>query len=71
VPPQVYERLERNKPLTLEKMRTAQLVPPTERGLEAGGDADVMEILATLNEAQAVRHGKIEIGGIAAGSGNV
>ena len=55
VPHQIYERLERDEPSAWEKTRTAQLVPPTERGLEPGGDVDVREILATLNEAQAVR----------------
>ncbi|PVH90605.1 hypothetical protein DM02DRAFT_607276, partial [Periconia macrospinosa] len=69
VPSQVYERLERDEPSAWEKTRTAQLVPPTERGLEAGEDVDVKEILATLNQPQAVRHEEMEEGGIVAGSG--
>ena len=69
VPPQVYERLEHDEPSAWEKTRTAQLVPPTERGLEAGDDVDVREILATLNQPQAVRHGEMEEGGIVASSG--
>jgi hypothetical protein len=67
VPRQVYERLERDEPSAWEKTRTAQLVPQTERGLEAGDDVDVREVLATLNEEQAARHDGMEDGGVAAG----
>jgi hypothetical protein len=63
VPPQVYERLERDEPSAWEKTRTAEIVPPTERGLEAGEDMDVREILATLNQSDAMRHGEREEGG--------
>ncbi|KAF2177813.1 hypothetical protein K469DRAFT_351650 [Zopfia rhizophila CBS 207.26] len=70
VPPQVYDRLERDEPSALEKMRTAQLVPPTERGLEAGGDVDVREILAMLNQEQDVSPDGTEVGRIAPGSGD-
>jgi hypothetical protein len=54
VPSQVYDRLERNEPSAWEKTRTAQLVPPTERGLEEGKDVDVREVLALLNQEQDV-----------------
>jgi len=54
VPSQVYDRLERNEPSAWEKTRTAQLVPPTERGLEEGKDVDVREVLALLNQGQDV-----------------
>lgn len=50
VPCQVYERLERDEPTAWERIRTSQLVPATERGLEAGDPVDVREILATLNQ---------------------
>ncbi|KAL8284673.1 hypothetical protein RB600_009207, partial [Gaeumannomyces tritici] len=48
VPSQVYARLERNEPSAWEKARTGQVVPPTERGLEAGETRDVREVLAAL-----------------------
>ncbi|EJT69182.1 hypothetical protein GGTG_13291 [Gaeumannomyces tritici R3-111a-1] len=48
VPFQIYARLERNKPSAWEKARTGQVVPPTERGLEAGEPRDVREVLAAL-----------------------
>ncbi|KAL8303418.1 hypothetical protein RB600_007051 [Gaeumannomyces tritici] len=48
VPSQVYARLERNEPSAWEKARTGQIVPPTERGLEAGKPRDVREVLAAL-----------------------
>jgi hypothetical protein len=54
VPSQVYERLERNEPSAYEKTRTAHVVPPTERGLEAGRQVDVREILETLNRGEDV-----------------
>ncbi|KAH6954034.1 hypothetical protein BKA56DRAFT_625250 [Ilyonectria sp. MPI-CAGE-AT-0026] len=50
VPPQVYERLERNEPSAWEKARTGQLVPPAERGLEDEGSVDIREVLATLGQ---------------------
>jgi hypothetical protein len=46
VPSQVYTRLERNEPSVWEKVRTAQVVPPTERGLEEGQSTDIREVLA-------------------------
>lgn len=55
IPSQVYERLQRNEPSAWEKTRTAQLVPPTERGLQADEAIDVREILATLNEVQSIQ----------------
>ncbi|EGY20851.1 uncharacterized protein VDAG_02375 [Verticillium dahliae VdLs.17] len=46
---QVYERLERNEPSVGEKTRTAQVVPPTERGLEREENVDIREVLEMLN----------------------
>src|SRR5262249_11830485 len=54
VPVQIYERMERNEPSAWEKTRTAQLVPPTERGIEDGESMDIGEILATLSQGQDV-----------------
>ncbi|PVH91460.1 hypothetical protein DM02DRAFT_663979, partial [Periconia macrospinosa] len=66
----VYDRLERDEPSVLEKTRTAQLVPPTERGLEAGDAMDVREILAMLNQAQVGSPDGIEEGCVDSGSGD-
>ena len=54
VPPQIYTRLERNEPSVWEKTRTAQLVPPTERGLEEGEPTDIREPLASLERGDSV-----------------
>ncbi|KAJ3530216.1 hypothetical protein NM208_g9424 [Fusarium decemcellulare] len=49
VPPQIYERLERNEPSAWDKARTGQVVPRTERGLEDNGESvDIREVLETL-----------------------
>jgi hypothetical protein len=67
VPSQVYERLDRNEPSAWEKTRTAQLVPPTERGLDLGRDVDVREVLATLNNAQVATNNEEDGVGLVAG----
>ncbi|EKG09266.1 hypothetical protein MPH_13720, partial [Macrophomina phaseolina MS6] len=54
VPPQVYDRLERNEPSAMEKARTAHVVPPTEHGLEDGVPMDVQELLASLEQGHDV-----------------
>jgi hypothetical protein len=77
VPCQVYERLERDEPSAVEKTRTAQLVPPSERGLEVEDAMDVREILATLDQAdvgrlEGVEEGRTDVGnGDAEPDGNV
>jgi hypothetical protein len=71
VPDEVYERMEHDEPSAWEKTRTAQLVPPTERGLEAEGAVDVREILATLNQEQAARDSEMDGEGTAQRIGNV
>jgi hypothetical protein len=71
VPHQIYERLQREEPSAWEKTRTAQLVPQTERGLEAGDEVDVREVLDALHEEQAARPDGMEDGGDAAGGANV
>src|SRR2546429_4502067 len=50
VPSQVYGRLERNEPSAWEKVRTGQVVPPTERGLEEDGPVDIREVIAMLGQ---------------------
>ena len=50
VPPQIYNRLERNEPSGREKARTGQLVPAAERGMEEDGPVDIQEIIAELCE---------------------
>lgn len=57
VPSQVYARLERNEPLAWEKVRTGQVVPPTERGLEEDGPADIWEIIAMLGQGREAEEG--------------
>jgi hypothetical protein len=52
VPSQVYARLERNEPSGIEKTRTGQIVPPTERGQEDNGPTDIEEVLAMLGQRQ-------------------
>jgi hypothetical protein len=54
VPSHIYNRLERNEPSAKEKMQTAHIVPPTERGLEDQGPADIQELLASLEEGQGI-----------------
>ncbi|KAM6514370.1 hypothetical protein FALCPG4_015519 [Fusarium falciforme] len=54
VPPQVYERMERNEPSAWEKTRTAQVVPPAERGMDDEGPMEIEEVLAALHQGQDV-----------------
>ncbi|KAH6959988.1 hypothetical protein BKA56DRAFT_624022 [Ilyonectria sp. MPI-CAGE-AT-0026] len=49
VPPLVYEPMERNEPTAWEKTRTAQVVPPTERGMDDEESLEIEEVLARLN----------------------
>jgi hypothetical protein len=60
VPSQVYARLDHNKPSSWEKTTTAQIVPPTERGLEAADEVDVREMLAALTQAHVATDGEEE-----------
>jgi len=62
VPAQIYERLELNQPLASEKARTANVVPPTERGFELGEAVDVREVLATLNEDATLEVEETDVG---------
>jgi hypothetical protein len=70
VPSQVYDCMEQDEPSAWEKTRTAQVVPPTERGLEAEHVVDVREILASLNQQQTEVHSETEGRGVAEGSRN-
>lgn len=58
---QVYARLERNEPSAWEKARTGQVVPPTERGLEDDGPADIREIMAMLGQGRDVASNRDEV----------
>ena len=62
VPYQVYVRLERDEPSAWEKARTAQVVPPTERGLEDEKSVDIREVLATLGQGFDVGTGGDAVG---------
>ena len=50
MPFQIYRRLERNELLVKEKVRTGQVIPPIERGLEEDGPVDIQEIIAMLSQ---------------------
>lgn len=52
VPPEVYDRMERNKPSAWEKTRTAQVVPPTERAMDDEGPVEIEEILTALSQGE-------------------
>ncbi|KAJ4154517.1 hypothetical protein NW754_001465 [Fusarium falciforme] len=57
VPPLVYDRMERNEPTAWEKTRTAQVVPPTERGMDDEGSLEIEEVLARLNRGEDIPSG--------------
>ncbi|KAK4089235.1 hypothetical protein Purlil1_6224 [Purpureocillium lilacinum] len=57
VPSLVYNRMERNEPSAWEKTRTAQVVPPTERGMDDEGFVDIEDLLTLLNEGQVTSTG--------------
>ncbi|EXM13396.1 hypothetical protein FOTG_18153 [Fusarium oxysporum f. sp. vasinfectum 25433] len=57
VPPLVYGRMERNEPTAWEKTRTAQIVPPTERGMDDEGSLEIEEVLARLNRGEDIPSG--------------
>ncbi|KAG6980204.1 hypothetical protein FocnCong_v009496 [Fusarium oxysporum f. sp. conglutinans] len=61
VPSAVYDCMERNEPTAWEKTRTAQVVPPTERGIDEEGLVEIEEILASLNQGQDIPNGGIEL----------
>ncbi|KJZ70515.1 hypothetical protein HIM_10101 [Hirsutella minnesotensis 3608] len=52
VPSLVYDRMERNEPSAWEKTRTAQVVPPTERGVDDEGSVEIEEILTALHQGE-------------------
>ncbi|KJZ69874.1 hypothetical protein HIM_10729 [Hirsutella minnesotensis 3608] len=52
VPSLVYDRMERNEPTAWEKTGTAQVVPPTERGVDDEGSVEIDEILTALHQGE-------------------
>ncbi|KAL9561046.1 hypothetical protein ACKAV7_014787 [Fusarium commune] len=52
VPPQILEHIERNKPSAWEKVRTAQIVPSAERGIDDDDAVDINDIMAMLRHEQ-------------------
>lgn len=52
VPSVIYNRMERNEPTVYEKVRTAQLVPSVERGLEEDQSKEIIEIVAELERGE-------------------
>ncbi|KAJ4175614.1 hypothetical protein NW767_015725 [Fusarium falciforme] len=59
-PPLVYDRMERNEPTAWEKTRTAQVVPPTERGMDDEGSLEIEEVLARLNRGEDIPSGETQ-----------
>ncbi|KAL6411732.1 hypothetical protein AUP68_04106 [Ilyonectria robusta] len=58
--PLVYDRMERNEPTAWEKTRTAQVVPPTERGTDDEGSLEIEEVLARLNRGEDMPSGETQ-----------
>ncbi|KID93560.1 arrestin domain-containing protein, partial [Metarhizium majus ARSEF 297] len=54
VPSLVYDCMERNEPTAWEKARTAQVVPPTERGMDEEDSLEIEEVLARLDRGEDV-----------------
>ncbi|KAJ4176325.1 hypothetical protein NW759_017543, partial [Fusarium solani] len=52
VPSQILERIERNEPSAWEKVRTAQIVPSAERGIDEDDAVDIDDIMAVLRREQ-------------------
>jgi hypothetical protein len=52
VPSLVYDRIERNEPSPWEKIRTAHIVPPTERAIDDEDSVEIEEILARLSQGE-------------------
>ncbi|PCD21946.1 hypothetical protein AU210_015749 [Fusarium oxysporum f. sp. radicis-cucumerinum] len=52
VPPQILEHIERNEPSAWEKVRTAQIVPSAERGIDDDDAVDIDDIMAMLRHEQ-------------------
>jgi hypothetical protein len=53
VPHMIYERMERNEPSAREKIQTAQVVPPTERGTDMEEhEGNIEEVIAQLRSAE-------------------
>ncbi|RSL86104.1 hypothetical protein CDV31_016452 [Fusarium ambrosium] len=69
VPPLVYDLMERNEPTAWEKTRTAQVVPPTERGMDDEGSLEIEEILARLNRGEDIPSGEAQGPGLSEGEG--
>jgi hypothetical protein len=57
VPSQILERMERNEPSAWEKVRTAQIVPSAERGIEEDDAVDIDDIMAMLRREQQEEEG--------------
>ncbi|KAJ4176466.1 hypothetical protein NW755_014399 [Fusarium falciforme] len=51
-PSQILQRMERNEPSAWEKVRTAQVVPPAERGMDDEDAVDIDEVVAMPRREQ-------------------
>jgi hypothetical protein len=54
VPSQILQRMEHNEPSAWEKVRTAHIVPPAERGIDDEDAADIDEVIAMLRREDQV-----------------
>jgi hypothetical protein len=52
VPSQILQRMEHNEPSAWEKVRTAHIVPPAERGIDDEGAVDIDEVIAILRREE-------------------
>ncbi|EXU95534.1 hypothetical protein X797_011371 [Metarhizium robertsii] len=71
VPSLVYDCMERNEPTAWEKARTAQVVPPTERGMDEEDSLEIKEVLARLNRGEDGDDGRTEGPGLSEDEGGL
>ncbi|KAK8912602.1 hypothetical protein VCV18_012281 [Metarhizium anisopliae] len=67
VPSLVYDCMERNEPMAWEKARTAQVVPPTEHGMDEEDSLEIEVVLARLDRGEDGHGGRTEGPGLSEG----
>ncbi|KAK8912031.1 hypothetical protein VCV18_012678 [Metarhizium anisopliae] len=63
--------MERNEPTAWEKARTAQVVPPTERGMDEEDSLEIKEVLARLDRGEDGDGGRTEGPGLSEDEGGL
>lgn len=71
VPSLVYDCMERNEPTAWEKARTAQVVPPTERGMDEEDSLEIEEVLARLDRGEDEHSGRAQGPGLGQDEGGL